>query len=86
MIAKGVLQYQQAQHDSRALEKRKVVGKIMQKATILGNTFFQNPDLVSSLCEMPSPDEVNEEMMQVLFNVVKHCAQSEKIACLSAQS
>ena len=85
MINKGVLHYQQAQHDSRAIEKGKIVGKIMQKATILGNTFFQNRDLVSLLCEMPCPKESDKEMMKVLFNVINHCAQSEKIACMSGE-
>lgn len=85
MIVKGVSYYQQVQHDSRALEEGKIVGKIMQKATILGNTYFQNRELVTTLCAMKCDGEMNETMVKALFDVMKHFAQSEKTACMSGE-
>ncbi|MDD2384996.1 MAG: hypothetical protein PHN18_12455 [Sulfurospirillaceae bacterium] len=85
MIVKGVLHYQQAQHDSRALDEAKIVGKIMQKATILGNTYFQNRELVTTLCAMKDDSEMNDVIVKALFDIMKHCVQSEKIACMSGE-
>ncbi|MDD3342836.1 MAG: hypothetical protein PHR87_04595 [Sulfurospirillaceae bacterium] len=86
MMNKGVLQYQQAQHDSRGIEKGKIIGKIMQKAMILGNTFFQNRDLVTSLYDMPYCEENDEVLIKALFHMMKECSRSEKIACMSSGS
>lgn len=86
MIRQGIKQYQQAQYDSRAVHGEKLVGKIMQKATIFGYTFLQNKALVTSLCEMPCAGEVaDEKLLQSLVHLVEKSIECEKKACMSKE-